>query len=302
MELQRLRSFVAVAGEQHFGRAAAQVHITQPALSQQIRALERELGVRLLDRTTRRVELTPAGAAYLARATALLADVEAAAHEARQVAAGLTGRLAIGCVGSATYSVLPVLARRLTADLPGIEFAFRGEMLVPAQVEGLRSGEIDLALTRPPAESESGSHAGHPGVRMRRLRRDELVAVLAADHPLAARRRVRVADMRDIDLVAHRGRADSVMRALLVSMCRKSGFEPRIRHEVEETSTLVTLAAAGLGVAVAPAPVSALALPGVEFRPLSGAPAIDLAVGVGDGRDEPHLLRAVEAVVEILHG
>src|SRR5690625_7877051 len=107
MNLRQMRYFVAVAEERHFGRAAARLHMAQPPLSQQIRSLEDDLGVQLLRRTTRRVELTEAGAAYLERAREILAAVDAAGHEARRVAAGSVGRLAVGCVGSATYSLLP---------------------------------------------------------------------------------------------------------------------------------------------------------------------------------------------------
>src|SRR5436190_23271719 len=101
MDLRHLRYFVAVAEERHFGRAAERLHMAQPPLSQAIRQLETELGVVLLHRTTRRVDLTEAGAAYLARARSILAETVEAGHEARRVAAGAVGRLAIGCVGPA---------------------------------------------------------------------------------------------------------------------------------------------------------------------------------------------------------
>lgn len=107
MELRHLRYFLAVAEERHFGRAAARLHMAQPPLSQQVRRLEEELGVILLRRTTRRVDLTPAGEAYLARVRTILDAVEAAGQEARRIDSGLEGRLVLGCVGSATYSLLP---------------------------------------------------------------------------------------------------------------------------------------------------------------------------------------------------
>ena len=140
------------------------LHMAQPPLSQQVRNLEAELGVTLLRRTTRRVDLTDAGAAYLDRARAILAAVDEAGIEAQRVDQGLVGRLTIGCVGSATYSLLPALARRLREDLPGIDFAFRGEMLVPDQVAALLAGTIDLALLRPPVDE--------PGLTLRPLRKD----------------------------------------------------------------------------------------------------------------------------------
>lgn len=119
MELRHLRYFRAVAEELHFGRAAQRLHIAQPPLSAQIRQLEAELGVELLTRSTRRVELTPAGTAYLTQVVAILDAVESAGAQARRIAEGQEGHLTIGCVGSATYSLLPQLVRTLRDELPG---------------------------------------------------------------------------------------------------------------------------------------------------------------------------------------
>jgi DNA-binding transcriptional LysR family regulator len=289
MDLRQLRYFVAVAEERHFGRAATRLHMAQPPLSQQIRHLEADLGVQLLRRTTRRVDLTEAGAAFLERAREILAAAEEAGHEARRVAAGSVGRLAVGCVGSATYSLLPDLARGLSTELPQVDFAFRGEMLVPDQVRGLLSGEIDLALLRPPIDDTA--------LTLHVLRRERLVLALPRDHPLATRRRVRAAQLRDEPLIVHSGRRESVMYDAVLRLCRAAGVEPRIRHEVDETSTLVTLVAGGLGVAVVPEPVSALQLGGVTYRPLAEREAVtELAVAHRADRTEPHLHRAVATV------
>lgn len=277
MDLRHLRYFVAVAEERHFGRAAQRLHMAQPPLSQAIRQLEGELGVQLLTRTTRRVDITDAGAAYLERARGVLADVDAAAHEAQRVAAGRAGRVAIGCVGSATYSLLPPLARALREELPGIDFTFRGEMLVPAQLAALRDGSLDVALLRPPADAA--------GVSLRRLRTDALVVALPDGHRLADDADVRLADLAGDDFIVHAGEGRSVMHAEVVRRCRSAGFEPRIRHEVAETSTLVTFVAAGLGVALVPEPVSRLVVAGACHRPLvDPGPGVDLVVAT---REQP---------------
>jgi DNA-binding transcriptional LysR family regulator len=289
MDLRHLRYFLAVAEERHFGRAAARLHMAQPPLSQAVRRLEAELGVTLLHRTTRRVELTEAGRSFADRARAILADVDEAAHEARRVAAGTVGHLAIGCVGSATYSLLPALSRHLAAELPGVDFAFRGEMLVPDQVEALRSGAIDVALLRPPVADLS--------LTVVPLRRDRLVVAVPADSPLAARRQVRITDLRRADLIVHSTDRRSVMYDVVLGLFRDAGLEPHVRHEVGETSTLVTLVAGGLGVAVVPEPVTALALDGVAYRPLvRPAATVDLAVAHRADRTEPHLARTVDVV------
>lgn len=293
--LRHLRYFVTVAEERHFGRAAERLHMAQPPLSQQIRRLEAELGVELFVRTTRRVDLTTAGEAYLERARAILASVEEAADETRRIAAGVVGHLAIGCVGSVTYSLLPALSRRLAEELPGVDFSFRGEMLASEQVEALRAGTIDLALLRPPVVDGT--------IAVTDLRRDRLVAAVPADHPLAERRQVRVADLARVPLIVHSADRRSTMYDVVRRLCRDAGVDPVIRHEVGETSTLVTLVAGGLGVAVVPAPVSALTLAGVAYRPLvRPAASVDLAVAHRADRDEPHLARTLATVVQLVRG
>ena len=260
MELRHLRYFRAVAEELHFGRAAERLHIAQPPLSQQIRVLEHDLGVDLLVRTTRKVELTAAGAAYLRRAVAILDAVDQAGEQARRIAEGTEGQLAIGCVGSATYSLLPALVRSLREALPNVDVSVRGEMLAPAQLSALAAGAIDLALLRPPVPPS--------GLVVETVRRDPLLVAVPAGHTLAARRQVSVSDLRDEEFIAHAGRGRSVMSSVLAAVCADAGFVPRVRHEVAETSTLVTLVAAGLGVAIVPDPTAALDIAGVRYRPL----------------------------------
>lgn len=292
MELRHLRYFLAVAEERHFTRAAERLHMAQPPLSQQIRQLEAELGVRLLERTRRRVELTDAGAAFLRRVRAILAEVDDATEEARRVAAGLQGRLTVGCVGSATYSLLPAFARRLRAELPGIDVAFRGEMLVPDQVKALLAHEIDLALLRPPVDD--------PAVRVETLRTDRLIIALPDRHPLARRPRLRVADLRGEDLVVHAA-GTSVMYGKVLALCHEAGFEPRVRHQVAETSTLVTFVAAELGVAVVPEPVAELGVAGVAYRPLADAGAhIELAAAVRADDRSPALARTLAVLGDLV--
>ncbi|WP_418060214.1 LysR substrate-binding domain-containing protein [Pimelobacter simplex] len=291
--LRHLRYFVTVAEERHFGRAAERLHMAQPPLSQQIRRLEAELGVDLFVRTTRRVDLTEAGTAYLERARAILGSVDDAAEEARRVAAGVVGRLAIGCVGSATYSLLPDLSRRLAEELPGVDFAFRGEMLVADQVEALRAGAIDIALLRPTDDDA--------GLTVTRLREERLVVAVPAGHRLAAKRQVRVADLAGVDLIVHAAARRSVMYDVVRDLFAEAGVAPQIRHEVGETSTLVTLVAGGLGAAVVPEPVGALALAGVVYRPLvRPVRSVELTAAHRAERTEPHLHRTLTVLTELV--
>lgn len=260
MELRHLRYFQAVAEELHFGRAAHRLHIAQPPLSQQIRQLERELRVQLFNRSTRHVELTDAGKAYLKKAGAILDAVAEAGDQARRIAEGAEGHLAIGCVGSATYSLLPSLVRALRDSLPGVEVSVRGEMLAPAQIDALLGEQIDLALLRPPVQ--------HPGIATHTLRRDRLLVALPSGHRLADHAGVQLGDLRGEDFVSYAGHGLSVMANLVTALCADAGFVAQVRHEAIETSTLITLVAAGLGVAIVPAPTAAMGIPGARFVPL----------------------------------
>ena len=294
MELRHLRYFRAVAEELHFGRAAERLHMAQPPLSQQIRQLEDELGVALLARSTRRVELTPAGADYLQRAVAILDSVDAAARQAQRIADGRQGNLAIGCVGSATYSLVPALVRALSDELPDVDVHVRGEMLAPAQIAALESGDIDLALLRMPINTT--------GLRVESIRSDRLIVALPHDHPLAhgaSDTPVDLALLGGDDFIVHAGSGKSVMHGVLSAAAGRAGFVPRIRHEVEETSTLVTLVAAGVGVALVPEPTSALGIPGVVYRPLDTDDEVELAVAFPDGPQSP-LVDRVLAVLRTL--
>lgn len=292
MELRHLRYFRAVAEELHFGRAAERLLIAQPPLSQQIRQLERELGVTLLTRSTRSVELTPAGRVFLDRTVKILAAVDDASEQARRIAEGMEGRLVIGCVGSATYSLLPLLVRALRKTLPAVDLSVRGEMLAPAQLAALHAGEIDIGLLRPPVTD--------PDITVETIRRDRLLIALPAGHPYAERTALSAFDLRDEDFISHAGRGRSRMSALVTTLCSDAGFAPRIRHEVEETSTLVTLVAAGLGVAVVPEPTAALDIAGVCYRPLSPeSTSIELLAAYPSSSSSPLIANVLEVLREI---
>ncbi|MGV3564761.1 MAG: LysR substrate-binding domain-containing protein [Nocardioides sp.] len=264
MEIRLLRSFVVLAEERHFGRAAARLHVAQPALSQQLKALEREVGARLLDRSTRRVDLTEAGRLLLERAQEVLAAADRAEADLALLVAGRAGRVRLGFVGTATYDVLPRVARRVREELPDLELELRGELLGPELVDALRSGDLDLAVLRP------GSVLPDDLV-VHELRREPLVAVLPAAHPAAGGASVALADLAGETLVTHPSGARSTLQPRVLEACRTAGFDPAVL-EVGETGTLVVFVAAGLGVGLVPASVRALRLDGVAYVPLTGDP------------------------------
>jgi len=294
VELRHLRYFVAVAEEQHFGRAAERLHMAQPPLSKQIRLLEAELRVTLFERTTRRVELTPAGVLLLDRARAILAGVESAAADAVRAAGGELGSLALGFTGSTTYELLPTLSRVLHEEMPDLRLELFGEMLTPSSVAGLLDGSLDLAFLRPPVrESALDVHV---------IRREPLIVALPEGHRLAKQHSVPLSGLAGESFVSYPSHFRSVMHDAVLDVCRKAGFGPRIVHEVGETSTLVAFVAAGLGVALVPASVRHLQITGAVYRPLAGTTE-EVALALAYRTDDPSpVLHRVLARVHSLVG
>ncbi|MBE2315940.1 LysR family transcriptional regulator [Solirubrobacter sp. CPCC 204708] len=289
MELRHLRAFVAVAEEKHFGRAADRLHMAQPPLSQQIRRLESELGVELLHRTTRKVELAPAGEVFLERARALLQDAEQAKEDAQRAARGEVGKLAVGFTGSATYALLPALAAALRQQLPGVELDLRGELLTPAQVQGLTEHTLDLALLRPPVKRRD--------LTIEVVVTEPLVAVLPQHHRLAERTEVPVEELKTEPFVAYPSHFRSVLHDAVEQTCAAHGFKPNVALEVAETATLVSFVAAGIGVSLVPLSVTRFAVVGAVYRPLAGDPTrVELALAYRHDDASPVLARALEIV------
>lgn len=295
MEIRHLRYFVAVAEERNFSRAAERLHMAQPPLSAQIRQLEDEIGVRLLARTTRSVELTPAGGVFLEQARLLLERAETAAEHARRAARGEMGRLRLGFTGSATYELLPALTRAFRERHPDVVLELTGEMLTPAQVEGLLAGRLDVGFLRPPV------HAA--GLEVHVVRREPLIAVLPAQHRLAEHRRVRLAELAGEPFVTYPSQWRSVVYDAVVEACRASGFAPSVKLEVRETATLVSFVAAGLGVALVPASVRHLEVTGAVTRPLRGTTTmVELAVAWRAGDTSAVLARFLAVARAFLGG
>lgn len=288
MELRELRSFIAVATSGGFSRAAQQLHLAQPAVSQQVKRLEHELGAPLFHRTTRSVQLTPAGVRLLERAKVILTEVDRAADEVRHVQAGGIGKVAVGFVGTATYDLLPTLSRRVRGHLPGVTLELHGEQLSPALAGALLASELDLAVMRDPGTEG--------GLAVSTLRSERFVAVLPAGHRLADAPRITLADLRHDVFVLHPSGQRSAVYAAVIGACRAAGFAPVDVVEVAETATLVNFVAADLGVSVVPHPVTALNLAGVRYVELADPPRLDLVLGRRRGAPRP----ASEAVARII--
>jgi DNA-binding transcriptional LysR family regulator len=278
MELRHLRYFVAVAEELHFTRAALRLNMAQPPLSQQIRALEQELGVQLFVRTRRSVARTDAGHALLERSREMLATAQALPLQLQRVARGEVGLLRIGF--SSTLPLTKVL-RDVVADHrrshPDVALNLR-EMHSQLQFDSLRRGELDVGLVR-------YNERAPEGIRLRLLRRDPLRLVVPAGHRFARRRSISIADCRDEAFIGFPGDAGTGTGPLLKRLAAQAGFEPRIAQEAREATTQIGLVAAGLGIAVLPAPLEAVRIEGVHYVPLAGEGTM-LVMSVATRSDE----------------
>jgi DNA-binding transcriptional LysR family regulator len=287
VEIRHLQYFVAVAETRHFGQAAERLHMAQSPLSQAIRQLESDVGATLFNRTTRRVELTPAGDVFLRDAHRILDAVEASRARVRLIGAGNAGLLRVGATGLATLRHLPRLARIATRELPGLVLRFQPDLLTPAQELALEEDRIDLALLRPPLR--------RAGLSSRLISRERLVLAVGSGHRLAGSHHVELAELRDEDFVVYSA-PDSVVNAAVTRGCLDAGFLPRRAHEAAGVSIILTLVAAGAGVAVLPESVLALRVDGVQYVPVTDDVDVGLAVAWRSGDPSPALARLLEAL------
>jgi DNA-binding transcriptional LysR family regulator len=273
MDLKHLRAAVAVADHLHFGHAAAALGVAQPPLSQQVKALETELGVTLFERTTRAVALTPAGEAFAADARAALSMVDSAVRRARAAGRGESGELVIGMVGSSVQHPLPTIIRAFRARYPDVALTFHVLPTV-TQVERLRAAALDLGLLRPPLPGPADD------LELVSVSREPLVAVLPSDHRLAGRRRIAVSTLAKEPFVLFPRALGPGLHDEITALCRRGGFTPDIAQEAVQLPTIVGLVAAGCGVSILPRS-AAQPRPEVVFMPVSPlVRLVDLAIAL----------------------
>jgi len=266
MEMRKLRHFVVLAEELHFGRAARRLSLTQPPLSISIRALEEELGVELLQRTRRSVTLTHAGAIFLAEARDILERAERAADLTRAAHRGDVGRLTVGFLAASAYTLLPLVLRDFAARFPRVALDLR-ELTMPQQFEAFRRGDIDVGMLRPPIVDAALSSE--------LIFEEPMVLALPAGHALAKLSRVPAKRLADQPFVMYPRLPGLVLHDLIMGYCRRAGFAPRVAQEATQTHAVLGLVSGGLGVALVPDSVRVVRLRGVVFRPLAeGTPTV----------------------------
>jgi len=291
MELRHLRYFIAVAEELHFGRAAQVLGISQPPLSQQIQALEQEIGARLFERTNRRVELSEAGRLFLAEARLVLAQVDKAADVARRAQLGQLGELKIGFTSSAPFnSSIPQAIFAFRQAFPAVHLALQ-EMSSKEVAEALVDESVQVGIMRPLPLPES--------LVAVELFREPLVAIIRADHPLAvgSEEGLQLSALAAEPFVFFPRSYGSGLYAQLLNLAREAGFSPLITQEAGEAMTIIGLVAAGLGVTVLPASYQRMRIDGVVYRTLLDAEA-NTAVWLVQRRDQHSPM--AKAFVELL--
>ena len=284
MELRHLRYFVAVAEELHFGRAAERLHMAQPPLSQQIRQLEDELGVRLFDRSQRRVQLTDGGRMVLGEARRTLAQAELVITTARRAAEGSAGFLRVGFSSSAPYTTLPAILRSFRAQFPDVVMNLF-ERSTEEQIDLLASGAIDIAFVRRPVENAPES------VTIKTILREPLVLALPQGHPLQHRRSVDARVLARESFVLFPRHAAPGLYDQIDSIFRKAGFKPKVAQEAVQMQTIVSLVSAKLGIAIVPASIRNLHRERVVYLALRPTATTEMAIAY-DGNNRSLVLQS----------
>jgi DNA-binding transcriptional LysR family regulator len=259
MELRQLQYFVAVAEERHFGRAAQRLRMSQPPLSIQIKGLEAELGVRLLNRSTRRVTLTDAGSTFLERARKILGAVEEARDAVRGTEQGIRGRLDVGFISSATLTLLPPSIRLFRERFGGVELVLK-ELTSAQQVDALYEDEIKVGLVRLPMRA--------PGIQFEPVLEERLVVALPSGHVLEKHDRVSLEAIADLPLIFFTRQLIPGFHAQIVELFQRVGAFPNVAQHAVHLQTIVGLVASGVGIAILPSSAERVSREGVVYRAL----------------------------------
>ena len=245
MELRQIRSFLSIAETLHFGRTAELIHLSQPALSLQIRDLEEDVGVRLFERNRRKTTLTAAGVAFRDEAARALSQLDQAIRRARLAANGKVGLLRIGFISTAGSEIVPDIFREFRELNPEVEFSLRA-ITTADQVQMLETGSLDIGFLRLPIREHSALHAVA-------VHRERFVLVVPASHRLAKRKRVRLREVSGEDFVMYERTYAPGFHDLVVGMLRDARIVPNVSQTAAEISTLISLVDAHMGIAILPA-------------------------------------------------
>jgi DNA-binding transcriptional LysR family regulator len=245
MELRQIRSFLSVAETLHFGRTAELIHLSQPALSLQIRALEEEIGVRLFERNRRKTTLTAAGLAFRDDATAAVSQLDQAIRRARLAANGKLGLLRVGFISTAGNEIVPNIVRQFRDSSPEVELSLRN-ILTTDQIQMLGDGSLDIGFLRLPIGE-------HPELEVVAVHREPFVVVTPLSHKLAKRKRVGLHELSGQDFVMYERSYAPGFHDLIFGMLRDAGVIPNVCQTAGQMPTLISLVDSGIGISILPA-------------------------------------------------
>jgi len=268
VDFRQFRYFVTVAEELHMARAAERLGIAQPALSQQIKVIEQQIGTQLFDRSNRRLSLTETGTAFLEGARRALEQAEFALSVARGIACGEAGQIRIGYVGSAmVHRDFPRFLADFRADFPNVELTFR-VMTVAEQVDALLGSTIDVAVVRDAVPDVPRT------LLSRRLVGERLIVALPEGHAAAGLPAVDLGTLAGEAFLSPADPPGYGLTQSILDVCQNAGFQPRIDMRVLDLSSIVGLVVAGCGVAILPECLQSLNVPGIRYRPLTDERAV----------------------------
>ena len=294
MELRHLRYFIAVAEELHFSRAAERLQIAQPPLSQQIRSLEKELGVQLFERTKRRVQLTEAGQIFLEEARLVLIQVEQAVRAAQRASRGEIGRLGVGVNSSATQSYVPEILRVFRERFPCVELVLH-ELTSHKQVQRILDNRIDVGFLWLPNVEDSA-------LSFMSIWQEPLIVALPETHPLASLPQIPLEALVREPFVVPPRHLGAGFYSQIINLCQQAGFSPKVAQEAMLMQTIVSLVAGGVGVALVPASLQNLQRVGVVYKPLQGqTPELEMAIVWRQDNLSPILREFLKVVEEMSH-
>ncbi|UBV44492.1 LysR family transcriptional regulator (plasmid) [Deinococcus taeanensis] len=291
MELRQLKYFVAVAEELHFARAAERLHLAQQPLSAQIKKLEGDLGVRLFERTTRKVELTPAGAALLPEAKAALSHVQRGTQSARLAAQGSLGRLTVGYVSTTVYNVMPATMRVFRERFPDVKVTLR-ELCPPHLEAAILAGEVQAGFLIP--------QQGYPDLLIEPLVRERVMVALPNGHALSLPGQVPLRSLAQESFVNYDRDVAPHVHDEVIALCRAGGFSPRVVQSAGSDQAVLGLVAAGVGVAFVAECLTRVRVDEVTYREVvdpSSSVTYGLALRRGDASPLVKGLRQVARAV-----
>jgi DNA-binding transcriptional LysR family regulator len=276
MELRQIRSFLSIAETLHFGRTAELIHLSQPALSLQIRALEEEVGVRLFERDRRKTTLTAAGLAFRDDATAAVSQLEQAIRRARLAADGKLGLLRIGFISTAGNEIVPNLVRRFRDSNPDVVFSLCN-VLTTDQIRMLAAGSLDIGFLRLPIGE-------HPELEVFEVHREPFVVVTPSSHKLAKRKKVALHELSGQNFVMYERSFAPGFHDLIFGMLRDAGVVPNVCQTAGQMPTLISLVDSGMGISILPASAVKNSVASVVACEIAGTiPRSKIAIAINKG-------------------